>query len=575
MNPSDESVADMKTPHCVRIEVKRVQSFLFAVPRLRAMLGANSLLGETVRIDLPRIATESSAALPLELEKSIPVFEPLPDDPLGDSPAASDGSGISLGDAPRELYRKGILVRDAGRFIGIFPDKEKAETFIRKAEAKLAERLPGVRYELRVERLEPESRTWVEASAAASAVGPEIQIAELPVSQPCEESGVGAASEKREVKRRTRAGWETDVTLVSRSVALRLDQGDKFVKGETRDLIGLLGAKLALARLSRPWDFDHLTSGGYLAVIHADGNGIGELQKRMSSRANAKPPEEPLVDWFAREAARERFFHTMRARVRIALANALEKVFPEDTEWGVYRPYQVMMLGGDDLLLVCRAKYALPFVVEYARSLGQCTLGEAPEFSIGAGVVIAPSSLPFHRLHALAEGLAASAKTLYRGGLDASVVDWMVCTNAWAPDPLEDRRRFDVVEYVQEGRRRRLVINARPYQVLGEELDSLEGLLKRAEMLSPRPDAPVRAARSQLKALPDKLRLGMRAGELAFNALPPRTRGLLVEAGFKGGPWRSAGKDAWLSYLSDLIEVSEIGALGQTDRRVAGTEIGS
>ena len=35
--------------HIVRIEFQRVQSFLFAVPRLSEMVGANVLMGETLR----------------------------------------------------------------------------------------------------------------------------------------------------------------------------------------------------------------------------------------------------------------------------------------------------------------------------------------------------------------------------------------------------------------------------------------------------------------------------------------------------------------------------------------------
>ena len=33
----------------VEIEVKRIQTYLFAVPRLPVMIGANALMGETLR----------------------------------------------------------------------------------------------------------------------------------------------------------------------------------------------------------------------------------------------------------------------------------------------------------------------------------------------------------------------------------------------------------------------------------------------------------------------------------------------------------------------------------------------
>jgi hypothetical protein len=43
----------------VHIEFQRVQTWLFAVPRLRAMVGTNALLGETLRAGLPNLARET------------------------------------------------------------------------------------------------------------------------------------------------------------------------------------------------------------------------------------------------------------------------------------------------------------------------------------------------------------------------------------------------------------------------------------------------------------------------------------------------------------------------------------
>jgi hypothetical protein len=40
----------------VRIELSRVQTWLFAVPRLRAIVGANALLGETLHVTPPKLA---------------------------------------------------------------------------------------------------------------------------------------------------------------------------------------------------------------------------------------------------------------------------------------------------------------------------------------------------------------------------------------------------------------------------------------------------------------------------------------------------------------------------------------
>ena len=47
--------------HCmiqVEVELKRIQTFLFQVPRLKAMLGANALVGEVMRVKLNALVGE-------------------------------------------------------------------------------------------------------------------------------------------------------------------------------------------------------------------------------------------------------------------------------------------------------------------------------------------------------------------------------------------------------------------------------------------------------------------------------------------------------------------------------------
>lgn len=52
-------MTEVITGQRVHIEVSRVQTWLFAVPRLRAMVGANALLGETLRVALPNLGRET------------------------------------------------------------------------------------------------------------------------------------------------------------------------------------------------------------------------------------------------------------------------------------------------------------------------------------------------------------------------------------------------------------------------------------------------------------------------------------------------------------------------------------
>ena len=60
--------------HKIELEFKRIQTYLFASPRLRAMLGANATLGRAIRMDLPLLAQPLIAALAFAFATSLGEF---------------------------------------------------------------------------------------------------------------------------------------------------------------------------------------------------------------------------------------------------------------------------------------------------------------------------------------------------------------------------------------------------------------------------------------------------------------------------------------------------------------------
>lgn len=124
----------------VHIELQRVQTWLFSVPRLRAMVGANTLLGEVLRTDLPDLACETGPWCLAPLSGNFPNAQP--DDPLRDH------------DDPAADAQQGILSRDGGHFEAVF--SSGAEAFADAAAALLRQRLPGLRFRLRVDGVERE-----------------------------------------------------------------------------------------------------------------------------------------------------------------------------------------------------------------------------------------------------------------------------------------------------------------------------------------------------------------------------------------------------------------------------------
>ncbi|WP_257386826.1 Cas10/Cmr2 second palm domain-containing protein [Tahibacter caeni] len=495
-------------PQRVHIELQRVQTWLFAAPRLRAMVGANTLLGETLRIALPALARESgrgwTAAPSMEV-----------------CPGADEDDPLKAYDDPAVDAKAGILARDGGHFEAWF--STGADAFADEARRLLRTGLPGLRFRITVGMLE-RSRTQTHVST------------ELPVLAPCEWTGRGLASDIVE--------QGDDRPAVSLDVALRHAAARRAEDGPATDVASLLRTTTKLAALPRPQELEELVGDGYLALIHADGNGVG-----AGSGADKTDGE------------RAAFFHRNRVLLRRAVQKAIDAHCPDEGK----APLVLLMLGGDDLLLVCRAEIALPFVVTLCDALASFQENaNGFALTLGVGVVIAKHTIPIHRLHDVAEQLAGSAKRRVRGLLDAdkpacSVVDWAVYSTAWVDDP-EDVRRRDWVRGTGAERR---VLSQRPVDVLGQGLDTLQGLVGRAAQLECAP-------RSQLRYLVDQLARGRALSELAFAELSSEARKALEKAGVDT-PWPPAQGGPRRTALLDLVEILEIARLGQHSN-VARTE---
>lgn len=482
----------------VHIELQRVQTWLFSVPRLRAMVGANTLLGEVLRVELPRLARQTGTWSLTPASGSYPGVDP--DDPLQDH------------DDPAADAAAGILARDGGHFEAVFSNG--AEAFAEAAAVLLHQKIPGLRFRIRVDGTE---RLDQAASALAT---------ELPVFSPCEWTGRGLAS--------TTVEQGDEPATVSLDVSYRHQVAKRAEDGKALDLASLLIARTQLKDLPRPLTFEELVGNGYLALIHADGNGVGG-----GAGAN--------------DVARAGFFHRNRVLLRRALKAALDQSCANADA----APLEPLMLGGDDLLVVSRASAAMPFVSALCQELQRLQAAEDGfRLTMGVGVVFAKRTVPIHRLHEAAECLAASAKRRVRGippQERRSVVDWAVYTTAWVDDPEEVRRR----DWVRGSGADVRVLSRRPMDVLGEGLDSLQGLVRAAAKLDGAP-------RSQLHYLVDQLPRGKTLAELAFEELSSQTRNKLEEAGISA-VWIPAqgGGGPLVTSVMDVVDVLEIKRLGR------------
>ncbi len=164
-----------------------------------------------------------------------------------------------------------------------------------------------------------------------------------------------------------------------------------------------------------------------IALVHADGNGLGQLLMKLGQVAKSRPNDYVQI------------FHAFSAAVtdatrRAAQAATQEVLAPSRGQDGVY-PARPIVLGGDDLTIIVRADLALDFTrrflaafaAESEKSLGKLrgehALEQLPkQLTACAGIAYANASQPFYLLHELAEDLCKHAKRWAKHAPDCDAV---------------------------------------------------------------------------------------------------------------------------------------------------------
>ncbi len=152
-----------------------------------------------------------------------------------------------------------------------------------------------------------------------------------------------------------------------------------------------------------------------VALLHADGNGLGLLLRRLNEVARAQP--ERFVDLYTR------FSQLVEDVTAEAARQATAKVLLPAREEGGCLPACPILLGGDDILVLLRADLAMDYLRAFARAFEAESAaqldrlkektdieGLPKRLTLGAGLVYLRASQPFYLAMRLAESLISEAK---------------------------------------------------------------------------------------------------------------------------------------------------------------------
>lgn len=412
------------------LETGDIQEFIFGSNNLRVNVGASALVtavtNEWIRDLLPDLHD------------------------IGDGASSSPGGG-----------RVDSVYRGGGNTLLLFHDDMAADAFVREFSTRLLEEAPGLLTV--VERLTirwdqdslrdklQELRGRLARRKAAFSLG--RPLPGLGVTAACVFTGEPAAHIRR-------ISPNDPPTLFSASVAARLGC---FQQGDA-DLRSLLPENLP-PDVRPVSDFDDFGTHGessYIAIVHADGNNMGDRIKDLpfdngGDRTAANDAYALLLANFSKKASEaasealratlvalwesrseeegedgvEVYWQRRRAQDGRVLTPAQRERLPKVSLNKPRRenydrpilPFRPVVFGGDDVTFVCDGRLGLALAHYYLTVYGEQTLADGKPAVGRAGVAIVHAHFPFAQGYDLAEALARSAKDKSDQGRKATL-DW-------------------------------------------------------------------------------------------------------------------------------------------------------
>lgn len=360
-------------------------------------------------------------------------------------PEAVDGLGLPPDTVVMTTSGKALLVVDS-RPAGCAVIRAVTERALREAPGLQVTGVVGPAFDPSARRDDPTNyetarRDTYELHARVRASRPDPQLRDrvFPWHQLCRDSGQPAA---REDRYGPDTGPEDPWQPASAGILARSAARHR--------------AGLRMSDLLGDWSFmvpahlDELRHSGWIAIIHADGNGVGALFRDFAShvaRVHGDPVDSLVYCDYQHRVARE-----LDEATQSAVVEAVSTLSGDHASLaGRFLP---IVVGGDDVTVACDAALALPFVRGFAPAFArhtadQPTLSAIARAATGrdnltasAGIAVVKSHHPFARAYELAEDLTTQAKrfTVSAGGKLAAF-DFHVAHSSTLRD-LENSREY-------------------------------------------------------------------------------------------------------------------------------------
>jgi len=459
----------MSTLVHLRLDVRKVQDYIFQVPKLKFMLGANSKIGELFGKKLPDLM----AGYPSVFDQAL--LAKISDERI------------------RDFFAHNVLSSSGGHFEALFSTMDELNLFVTQCKKIIDQDLPGLEYSISWREFDSEKSFQIYMKDPVTTDSGSVSDPtwfDLPYLELCSWDGVSCAAfvEKDPDENIEKLGYKAHSMI---------EQADRFYNLDTKDSIASLYRDLEVSGKNLANSLEDLAKCGsslkrnMIAFIKIDGNGTGDRFRKVRKDVEEYKVLEAFISI-------ESFWAENRNRIRKSLLDTLSSEgvtsHKKDT-----LPYLLMMLGGDDLFLVCIPETAMFIATSLAEKMGD-------EYPISAGIAYVKYSYPIALANHLAESCLESAKTgSYRESNKPAYIDWHVHFDSVSHD-IKDIRRTAYMLHYQDGESEVTeLLSARPYS-----LPETNALLEAVQNMASKLDSPdEEAANNKIKGYRSVLKNGI------------------------------------------------------------------
>lgn len=269
----------------------------------------------------------------------------------------------------------------------------------------------------------------------------------LGVTADCQFTGLPAVTVQTEGDAQTE-----DATQAGRTDSWRISAEIRGKRSAFSDAHARLGKSLP-SGYDFAADFDDFGDKGessYIAVVHTDGNGMGD---RIAALEAGIPDNNPRAYIQAMRGFSASIQKTAEAAMSATIKHMVDSIDEESKIGGVVAvrkkklPFRPIVFGGDDTTFVCDGRLALTLAEAYLRRLTTPTLSDNRPLTARAGVAVVNSHYPFARAYGLAEELAGSVKQrIKKAERDMTAMDWHFAVSGLVLDLDAIRKREYTVD---------------------------------------------------------------------------------------------------------------------------------